>query len=482
VAPALPAKRVTESEGTWYARDFAPNGKQLLVVHERSIADADLWLVNLDTGEKKQLTPAEGKASVGDAAFAPDGRSVYFVTSRWSDFEELYRMDLGAKPAELPRPLSRGIPWKVTQLAVAHDTGAPVQVAFVVDQDGYDRVYLLEPGSGQLEPVALPTGVMSGLRFAERKNDLLSFAVTTPRSPFDVFQLDVRTRKLVRWTQSELGPVDESTLVSPELVRYPSTGGLMVPAFVFRPPGEAEVKRPALIVWHGGPESQERPAYYPFAQMLATELKLTVILPNVRGSDGYGKAYLAMDDGVKREQALADIGATLDWAKAQPDIDASRIGVYGGSYGGYMTLASVAFFPDRIKAAVDIVGISNLVTFLENTQAYRRDLRRAEYGDERVPEVRKVLERISPLNKVEQIKAALFVVQGKNDPRVPRSESEQIVRAVRAHGHEAWYMLALNEGHGFQKKENRDALTAAVLLFLQEKLIGEKQPGGAAAK
>jgi dipeptidyl aminopeptidase/acylaminoacyl peptidase len=357
-----------------------------------------------------------------------------------------------------------------------------VQVAVVVNQDGYDRVYLLEPGTSHLEPVALPTGVMSGLRFATRKNDLLSFSVSTARGPADVFQLDVRTRKLSRWTQSELGPIAEGDLVTPELVRYPSTDGVTVPAFVYRPPGDGETKGPALIIWHGGPEGQVRPAFNPFAQLLAVELGLTVIMPNVRGSQGYGKAYLGMDDGVKREAALADIGATLDWAKAQPAVDAGRIGVYGGSYGGYMTLASAAFYPERIKAAVDIVGISDLVTFLEGTQAYRRDLRRAEYGDERVPEVRKVLSRISPLGKVDKIEAALLVVQGKNDPRVPQRESEQIVKAVRARGREVWYLLGLNEGHGFQKKENRDALQATVLLFLRRKLIGEKGEAEKTAK
>jgi dipeptidyl aminopeptidase/acylaminoacyl peptidase len=482
-AEAARPRRITDAVGAWSPVDFAPGGKQLLVVQERSVADADLWLVNLETNEKRQLTPKEGKGSVAAAAFAPDGRSAYYVTDRYSDFDELVRLDLDSKGvAAPPRSLTHGIPWDVTQIAVAHDTGAPVQVAVVVNQDGYDRVYLIEPGTAHLEPVALPTGVMSGLRFAERRNDLLSFSVATARGPADVFQLDVRTRKLSRWTQSELGPIAESALVTPELVRYPSTDGVTVPAFVYRPPGDGEAKGPALIVWHGGPESQVRPGFNPFVQLLAVELGLTVILPNVRGSQGYGKAYLAMDDGVKREAALADIGATLDWAKAQPSIDAGRIGAYGGSYGGYMTLASAAFYPERIKAAVDIVGISDLVTFLEGTQAYRRDLRRAEYGDERVPEVRKVLSRISPLGKVDKIEAALLVVQGKNDPRVPQRESEQIVKAVRARGHEAWYLLGLNEGHGFQKKENRDALQATALLFLRRKLIGEKGQAEKTAK
>jgi dipeptidyl aminopeptidase/acylaminoacyl peptidase len=469
------AKRVTEAAGTWRPLDFSPAGKQLLVVQERSIADADLWSIALETGEKRQLTPKDGKASVRAAAFSADGRAVYCATDRYSDFNELVRIDLDAKPGDAPRRLTSSIPWDVHEIAVAHDTGAPVQVAVAVDQDGYDRVYLIEPGTSQLEPVALPTGVMGGLHFAGRKNDLLSFSVSTAESPADVFQLDVRTRKLVRWTRSELGPIDASALVAPSLVHYPSTDNVNVPAFVYRPAGDSSEKRPALIVWHGGPESQARPSFNPFAELLAVELGLIVVVPNVRGSDGYGKRYLAMDNGVKREQALHDIEATLDWVREQPGIDPARVGIYGGSYGGYMTLATAAFHPAKVKAAVDIVGISNLVTFLEHTQPYRRDLRRAEYGDERVPEVRAVLERISPLNKASQIQAALLVVQGKNDPRVPQSESEQIVRAVRDGGHEAWYLLGLNEGHGFQKKENRDAMSAAVLYFLREKLIGPER-------
>jgi dipeptidyl aminopeptidase/acylaminoacyl peptidase len=228
-----------------------------------------------------------------------------------------------------------------------------------------------------------------------------------------------------------------------------------------------------VVLWHGGPESQFRPSFSPWVQFLAAELGLAVLAPNVRGSDGYGKRYLALDDGVRREQALADVGATFDFVAGRPDLDPARVAVYGGSYGGYMVLASMTSFPERVRAGVDVVGISSLPTFLASTQEYRRDLRRAEYGDERVPEVRAVQERISPLNHVARIAAPLFVVQGKNDPRVPQSEAEQIVKAVRANGKEVWYLLALDEGHGFQKKENRDTMTAAVALFLERMLLGD---------
>jgi dipeptidyl aminopeptidase/acylaminoacyl peptidase len=208
--------------------------------------------------------------------------------------------------------------------------------------------------------------------------------------------------------------------------------------------------------------------------MLVDELGAAVILPNVRGSDGYGKEFLAMDDGIKREAALADVGATFDFIASQPDLDPERVGVYGGSYGGYLALASAAFFPKRVRAAVDVVGISSLPTFLNTTQGYRRDLRRAEYGDERDPAVRAVQERISPLGKVDQIEAALLVQQGKNDPRVPQSEAEQLVRALRSRGREVWYVLALDEGHGFRKKANAEYAATATVLFFREKLLPPK--------
>ena len=266
--------------------------------------------------------------------------------------------------------------------------------------------------------------------------------------------------------------MDASRFIAPELVRYPSAGGIQVPAFLFRPKGLPPGKRvPVVVYWHGGPEGQERPIFWPYGQAFL-DLGIAVLMPNVRGSDGYGKAYLAADDGVKREEALKDIGATLDFIGRQPDLDPSRVAAAGGSYGGYMTLASVAFYPDRFRAAVDRVGVSSIVTLLQSTAPYRRDLRRAEYGDERDAKVRAVQERISPLGSADKIRAALYVQAGKNDPRVPQSEAEQIVRAVRDHGKPVWYLLALDEGHGFKKKDTRDYAWATGLYFLREKLIG----------
>jgi dipeptidyl aminopeptidase/acylaminoacyl peptidase len=410
---------------------------------------------------------------VGAARFAADGHSVFLVTDREGEHGELYRLDLDPEGAT-PRPLTRNIRWDVEGLAVARDGS---RVAITVNADGTSRLYLLEPRTGKLEPGRLPTGVAGALLFPSKAPRTLFVGLGTPRVPGDVWQLDPRGGKLVRWTRSELGGRDPATLAEPTLVRYPGLDGISIPAWLYRPPGPG--RKPVVVVWHGGPESQERPTFQPLAQLLV-DRGIAVLLPNVRGSAGYGKGYLAMDDGVLRERSLTDVGATLDFVAAQPDLDPARVAVYGGSYGGYLVLATAAFYPERIRGAVDVVGISSIPTFLRSTAPYRRDLRRAEYGDERDPEVLAVLERISPLNHAGAIRSALLVVQGKNDPRVPQGEAEQVVAAVRARGGDVGYLLALDEGHGFQKKENRDYALLTTVAFLERMLAGPASPASGA--
>jgi dipeptidyl aminopeptidase/acylaminoacyl peptidase len=303
--------------------------------------------------------------------------------------------------------------------------------------------------------------------------------MSTAQTPSDVFVVrlgrsPLTAESLLRWTFSEVGGLDTRNFIEPQLVRYPTFDLVgeqprMIPAFIYRPQGEGPF--PVIINIHGGPESQYRPSFSSLFQMWLAELGAAVIAPNVRGSLGYGNEYLALDDGFRREDAVKDIGALLDWIGQQPDLDPSRVAVYGGSYGGYMTLASATHYSDRLRAAVDVVGISNFVTFLESTQDYRRELRRQEYGDERDPAMRAFLQSISPLGQVDKITVPLLVVQGQNDPRVNVSESVQIVSALRARGNPVWYINALNEGHGYNRKENRDVYQQATLMFLQEFLV-----------
>jgi dipeptidyl aminopeptidase/acylaminoacyl peptidase len=223
-----------------------------------------------------------------------------------------------------------------------------------------------------------------------------------------------------------------------------------------------------VIDIHGGPEAQYRPGWDPFIQFLVNELGYTVIGPNVRGSTGFGKTFMALDNGTLREDAVRDIGSLLVWIGVQPAFDHERVSVMGGSYGGYMTLAALISYGERLKGGIDVFGISNFVTFLRNTSGYRRDLRRAEYGDERDNNMRVFLDRISPLTNAKRIKRPLLVVAGLNDPRVPASESEQLVWQVRAAGGEVWYLAAKDEGHGFRKKANRDVYLQTAASFLEK--------------
>jgi dipeptidyl aminopeptidase/acylaminoacyl peptidase len=255
------------------------------------------------------------------------------------------------------------------------------------------------------------------------------------------------------------------------LIRWESFDGRMISGFLYRPPKQFTGKRPVIISIHGGPESQARPGFLGSWGYYLNELGIVMIEPNVRGSAGYGKTFLQLDNGFRREDSYKDIEALLDWVETQPDIDADRIMVMGGSYGGFMTLAVATNYADRIRCAVERVGISNLATFLENTKDYRRNLRRAEYGDERDPEMRAFMERIAPLNHADKITKPLFVIQGANDPRVPLSESDQIVGAAKKNQVPVWYLVAKDEGHGFRKKKNRDFQFYSTILFVEKFLL-----------
>jgi dipeptidyl aminopeptidase/acylaminoacyl peptidase len=289
-----------------------------------------------------------------------------------------------------------------------------------------------------------------------------------------VYVVHLTQGRLERWTQSEVGGLEAGNFRIPTLVRYETFDEVdgkprTIPAFYYKPEGKGPF--PVVVNIHGGPESQALPTFNPAVQFMVNELGIAVLVPNVRGSSGYGKDYLLLDNGFKREDSVKDIGALLDWIARQPELDASRVGVSGGSYGGYMVLASMVNYNERIRAGIDVVGISDFGTFLRNTESYRRDLRRVEYGDERIPEMKAFHDRIAPLNNAHRITRPLFVAQGYNDPRVPWTEAEQIVKAVRGNGGDVWYLLYKDEGHGFRKKANADYFGAASMLFWQRHLL-----------
>jgi dipeptidyl aminopeptidase/acylaminoacyl peptidase len=254
-------------------------------------------------------------------------------------------------------------------------------------------------------------------------------------------------------------------------VKWKSFDGLEISGWLTQPPPRFTGKRPVIIEIHGGPEGQALPVYKGRRNYFVNELGVALIAPNVRGSTGFGKAFVALDNGFLRENSYKDIGALLDWIAQQPDLDASRVMVTGGSYGGHMAWAISYLYSERLRAALPVVGMSSLVSFLQNTESYRRDLRRAEYGDERDPKMREYLERIAPLNHAAKIRHPVFVVQGRNDPRVPWSESDQMVRTMRANGTTVWFLTANNEGHGFGRKPNQDFEFYATVMFIRETLL-----------
>lgn len=454
-----------EREGHWWAEDFSRDGERLLIGKYVSINESQYHVVDIQSREVRRLTPEEPRASYRDAAFGPSSDVLYITSDREGEFVELYRVELsGEEPAWTP--LTRDIPWNVEQISLSGDGGT---LAFTTNEDGYSVLRLLDTATGQIrQPEGLPRGLMSGLEYAHEAN-VLGFTVQGPGMTGDAYLYDVGQGELTRWTESEMGGLDPESFIEPTLFRYQSFDDREIPAFYYRPEGDGPF--PVVVYIHGGPESQSRPWFSAFFQYLAVESGIAVLAPNVRGSDGYGKSYLLLDNGRRREDSVRDIGALLDWVGEQEELDEERMAVFGGSYGGYMVLASLVHFGDRLDAAVDIVGITSFVTFLENTREYRRDLRRAEYGDERDEEMREFLESISPVNNVERIRSALFVAHGQNDPRVPVSESEQLIRAVRENDQEVWYMLARNEGHGFRKKENRDLFYEISVLFLERHLL-----------
>jgi dipeptidyl aminopeptidase/acylaminoacyl peptidase len=458
------------SAGSWMG-DSA-----LVIVQYVSVTDSRLHLLDLAGGGMRSLAGSaeEPAAWAGiDPEPTPDGEALFVVTDAVDGIRRLGRLSLEDGNFDL---LTGDIGWDVESFAIDDSRR---RAAFVVNEDGIGRLYLLDPTTGEYAPVSgIPTGLIGRMEFSPA-GDRLALTLNTPKTPSDTFVLELGARpteagELVRWTFSEVGGLDADAFVTPELVRYPTFDSVAgapreIPAFVYRPPGEGP--HPVIVYIHGGPESQYRPSFSSTFQLWLAELGVAVIAPNVRGSSGYGREYVTLDNGRLREDSVRDIGALLDWIATQPDLDAERVAVYGGSYGGYMVLASLVHFADRLRAGVDYVGISNFVTFLENTEDYRRDLRRPEYGDERDPAMREFLESISPANRAGEIASALFVVQGANDPRVPASESEQIAREVRANGSTVWTMTAANEGHGFAKKPNQDLLQQLVFLFFEENLL-----------
>ncbi len=451
--------------GGWRIAGFSPDKTKAHVLEYKSIQNADPYLLDLASGRLTPIGELAKDIAYGGLEVAPDG-ALWVTSDEGSDFQQLGRLD----PATgVFTPVSKE-GWDVDSFDLSEDGRT---IVYVVNEAGSHRMRVMDTRSGKVRDVkALPAGLVGGLEIAPWGE--IGFSLSSARSASDVWSLDPKSLKLTRWTQSETGGLDPMANVEPRIVTTRSFDGLEVSGLLYQPdPARFPGRRPLIVNVHGGPEGQSQAGFRGSANYYLNELGIGIFYPNVRGSTGYGKRFVSLDNGpFKREDSVRDMAALIDAVRADPRTDADRVGLTGGSYGGYMCYAAAVQIKDKLRATQCTVAISNFVSFLENTNPYRQDLRRVEYGDERDPVQRRKLTQISPLTRVNEIEKPMLVITGANDPRVPKSEADQIVAAIRKNGGEAWHVVAADEGHGFAKKANSDYAFLAQLAFWERHLLG----------
>jgi dipeptidyl aminopeptidase/acylaminoacyl peptidase len=461
------ARMVHESQGGgWAIIAFSPDKTAAYLADYNSVQDVDLYRLDLATGAMTAIGDPVAEIAYSGLEAGPDGR-IWATSDMGSDFQQLGLLD----PATGAFTAVSREKWDVDGFDLSDDGKT---IAYVVNEAGTDRLRIMDVASGKVTKVdALPAGQIGGLEIAPWGE--IGFSFSSAKSAADVWSLDPKTMQLTRWTQSETGGLDAGVNVEPRIVTTKSFDGLEVSGLLYQPdPVKFPGKRPLIVSVHGGPEGQSTAGFMGRLNYYLNELGIGVFFPNVRGSTGYGKTFVSLDNGpFKREDSVKDMAALIDAVRKDAAVDAGRVGLSGGSYGGYMCYAAAVQLKDKLTATQCTVAISNFVSFLENTNPYRQDLRRVEYGDERDPVQRAKLTEISPLTRVGEIEKPMFVITGANDPRVPKSEADQMVAAIRANGGEAWHLVAADEGHGFAKKANSDYAFLAQLVFWKKHLLGE---------
>lgn len=456
--------------GGWTILDWSPDDSKILVRKHTSILESYLWAFDAVTGNATLLFPKTGLERIAykDAQYSKDGKSLFVLTDKDSEFLRLAIVDIESGVHEY---LSGDVKWDVNKFILSKDRS---KIAYTVNENGYSRLFVYDVNTKETKPYTqIADGIISSLIWHPNENEL-GFSFESRKSPHDVYSLDVETGVLRQWTFSETGGINPDTFDIPELVKWQSPDKVEFSGYMYKPKeGVHKGKRPVIIYFHGGPEGQSKPGFIGRNNYLINELGIVMVYPNVRGSTGYGKTFVQLDDGLLRANAYKDIETVLDWVKTQDDLDPERVMLMGRSYGGYMSLAGAALYADRIRCAVDVVGPSNLATFLKNTKGYRRNLRRAEYGDERLPKVKKYLDKIAPYNSASNITKPLLIIQGANDPRVPESESRQMVKRIKNHGVPMWYLVVKDAGHKFKKKPLIDAQFFSIVMFVKKYLVPE---------
>jgi dipeptidyl aminopeptidase/acylaminoacyl peptidase len=447
---------VQKGPGGYYTADgWSPDDRMLLVRRAESNFNQDLYAVDVATGEARRLTPHEGDVQYGSTAWSADGKAVWSTsTSGGRDRHALAKIDVAtARLTYVDTP----------EHEVEHVAASPKGrwLAWLVNIGGKSELRLRDLATGQTRAApGLPLGVASHLAFSP-DDSRLAFAFDGPRYNPDVWVWDLpgdkgepkAGAKVRQLTHAARAGLPFSQFTEPQLIEYKSFDGRMIPAWWYAPPPRADGRlSPAIVYPHGGPESQTRPAFNAIFQYFLLR-GYGVLAPNVRGSSGYGTAYMNLDNTTKRMDSVADLAHAAYWLRDAKKADPKRLAVFGGSYGGFMVLAQVTHYPDLWAAGIDVVGIANFVTFLERTGAYRRAHREAEYGNLR--EHRAFFEKISPIHHVDKIKCPMLVIHGANDPRVPVEEAEQIVTALKKRGVPVDYLRYADEGHGLAKLQNR---------------------------
>lgn len=452
--------------GGWGISDISKDGKTLLIGEYVSANESHIWLLETESGKLSEVTDRKSKSIIQtDAHFSNSNDEIWFVTDKDNEFGRLATMNLTTKKVNYH---TSKINWNVESYNLSEDKKT---IVFITNEAGLNKMYLMNTADKSFSAVKnIPIGLIGGANFTKDKLAVF-FTQSTAQSASDVYKLNLKTGVIQRWTESELGEMQTSDMSVPKFIEWKSFDNLKISGFYYPASAKFTGKRPVIINIHGGPESQSMASFLGPNNYYTNEMGIAIIYPNVRGSSGFGKTFIAKDNGVLREDSVKDIGALLDWIAQQPELDKDRIMIMGGSYGGYMTLATAFHYADRIKCSVDIVGISNFNTFLKNTEEYRRDLRRVEYGDERIPEMAAFFDKMAPLNNIDKIKKPMFIIQGTNDPRVPVTEATQMRDKLKAQGNTVWYLEAKDEGHGFKKKSNVDFQRLAVIRYMQEYLI-----------
>lgn len=464
---------IYHGSGYWVPTDFSPDGKYLALRNQRDRSDVDLYLLDLASGVTTQIDFDPKPRGRSEAKFSTDGTTLYFLRDDDSEFNNLYGYVLATgKKRNFTADLEREID--------AFDISPNGRrVVLSCNENGASQLRLIQTGSGQSLPVPrLGGGVVNRIAFSpDSKRIAISYSASL--APENVFVFGAGRRSLRRWTSTTLKELNSREFVEPQSFTYPGfdetdKGRRRISGFLYRPPGRGP--HPVVIYFHGGPAFQFRPRFNSMFQYWVNDLGIAVVAPNVRGSSGYGRTFEQLDNGRGRADSMRDVEALLDWIATQKYLDANHIGTYGTSYGGYLSLATMMHYNDRVAGAAEMSGISNIATFLDNTATWRRDLRRQEYGDERDPAMRAWLQATAPVNHVDKFTKPLLIIHGRNDTRVPVTEALQMYDGVRKQGGLPWLIIANDEGHGLRRKSNSDFSDAAVALFFETILLGEDSP------